>query len=453
MSKNKSLTLLIIVSVLMAIVLTMTFLRFPIGVKDYNSAVGATELDYDMKGGLSYSLTLHDDTEEEVSLDDTQEIVISIKERLDLLGHNTSIIKVIKNADKDVKDYGIRIEVKDTGTTDLDIKTATTFGKVKFFGGTEANPTTEILEDVEVIEDSAYLGQNQDGTHALSLVLTDSGRKAILDAIGDETTYYLRITCGLDGNDEDVNLFNPSSAFDKTLLADNNKELVLSSSSEQSAKQTALLLKHGGIEYRYEIANGGVGVEITSPFGEDVALKSMVAIITIVVVAIALLLVAYRGLGIMSALSFLLFILAETWLLIGVPGIIVNLGSIMGIISAIIVCVYALIYLLQKVKDDFANSEKTAKAAIKKGFADALLPTISLHVISGIVALTLFIFTKGLIKSFAITFGIGIIVSLIATLVFTRMFNALIFPLPKDKERFLRFKRKDSGKKVADQEV
>ena len=45
MSKNKSLTLLIIVSVIMAIVLTMTFLRFPIGVKDYNSAVGATELD------------------------------------------------------------------------------------------------------------------------------------------------------------------------------------------------------------------------------------------------------------------------------------------------------------------------------------------------------------------------------------------------------------------------
>jgi hypothetical protein len=200
MSKKKSITLLIIVSVLMAIVLTMTFLRFPIGVKDYNSAVGATELDYDMKGGLSYSLSLHAETDEEVGLEDTQEMAISIKERLGLLGHNISVVKVLKNTDKDVKDYGIRIEVKDNGSADSDVKTATTFGKVKFFGGTEPDPATEILEDVDVIETSEYLGQTEDGSHALSLVLTDEGRDAILETIGDQATYYLKITCGLDKN-------------------------------------------------------------------------------------------------------------------------------------------------------------------------------------------------------------------------------------------------------------
>lgn len=453
MSKKKSITLLIIISVIMAIVLTMTFLRFPIGVKDYNSAVGAIELDYDMKGGLSYSLSLHQDTEEEVSEEDTQETAISIKERLELLGHTTSIVKVIKSTDKDVKDYGIRIEIKSTDAADSDVKTATTFGKVKFFGGTEPSPTTEILEGVDVIENSEYLGQSEDGSYALSLVFTDAGRKAVLDTIGDQATYYIRITCGLDKKGADVDLFNPSSTFDKSLLADNNKELMLTSSSAQSAKQTALLFKYGGIDYRYDISNGGVGVDITSPFGEDVALKCMVAIITIVAVLVALMLFAYSGLGIMATLSFLLFILAETWLLIGVPGIIVNLGSIIGIISATLVCLYALIYLLQKVKDDFANSEKTAKAAIKKGFADSLIPTINLHVVSGIIALTLFIFTKGVVNSFAITFGIGIIVSLISSLVFTRMFNAIILPLPKDKERFLRFKRNTAGKKPVNEEV
>ena len=206
------------------------------------------------------------------------------------------------------------------------------------------------------------------------------------------------------------------------------------------------MLKYEGITFRYERANDGQGIKINSLFGEDIDLKSMIAIIVIVVIIIALLLIAYRGLGIMSALSFLLFILAETWLLIGVPGIIVNLGSVLGIISATLVCLYALIYLLQKVKDDFAESEKTAKAAIKKGFMDALLPTINMHVVVGVLALLLFIFAKGLVQSFAITFGIGIVVSLISSLVFTRMFNALIFPLPKDKESFLRFKRKAVNK-------
>ena len=452
MSKKKSITLLIIVSVIMAIVLTMTFLRFPMGLKDYNSAVGAVDLDYDMKGGLSYSLTLHTDTEEEVSLEDVQGVANDIKERLEILGHATSNIKVLKNADEDVKDYGLRIEVKDTGSSDSDVKTATTFGELKFFGGAEANPTTEILEGVDVVADSQYLGLYE-GSHTLSLILTDEGRKGILDAIGDQATYYIRIACGLDENGNEIDLFNPQSAFDKTLLSGNNKALTLSSSTAQSAKQTALLLRMGGIEFRYEIANSGVGIAISSPFGEDVGLKTMISIITTVVIVMALLLVAYRGLGVMSALSFLLFILAETWLLIGVPGIVVNLGSILGIISATLVCLYALVYLLQKVKDDFANSEKTAKAAIKKGFFDALLPTINLHVVTGIIALTLFIFTKGLIKSFAITFGIGIAVSLITSLVFTRMFNAIIFPLPKDKEAFLRFKRNTASNQPNDEEV
>ncbi len=457
MSKNKSITLLIIVSVIMAIVLTMTFLRFPMGVKDYNSAVGATELDYDMEGGLSYSLTLHEDTEEEVTLEDTQEVVTSIKERLEILGHNVSVVKVLKNTDKDVKDYGVRIEVKvkdTTDETDEDVLTATKFGELKFFGGTEPSPTTQILEDVDkVIADSQYLGQTEEGAYVVSLVFTDEGRQAILDTIGEEATYYLRITCGLDNDGNDIDLFDPDSTFDPSLFADGNKELMLSSTTAQEAQRKALLFKHGGINVRYEIANGGVGVEITSPFGEYVALKSMIAIIVTVVIAIALLLIAYRGLGIMAALSFLLFILAETWLLIGVPGIVVSLGSIIGIISAILVCAYSLVYLLQKVKDDFANSEKTAKAAIKKGFEDALLPTINLHVVSGILALTLFIFTKGFVKGFAITFGIGIIVSLISSLVFTRMFNALIFPLPKDKEKFLKFKRNNVGKKPSNEEV
>ena len=53
----------------------------------------------------------------------------------------------------------------------------------------------------------------------------------------------------------------------------------------------------------------------------------------------------------------------------------------------------------------------------------------------------LLIFAKGIIKSFAITCGIGIVVSAISALVFTRMFNAVIFPLPKDKEKFLKIKK------------
>jgi preprotein translocase subunit SecD len=62
------------------------------------------------------------------------------------------------------------------------------------------------------------------------------------------------------------------------------------------------------------------------------------------------------------------------------------------------------------------------------------------------IVLTLFIFAKGFVKAFAITCGIGIVVSLLSCLVFTRMFNSLVLPLVKDKEKFLGFEK--LGQKV-----
>jgi hypothetical protein len=52
MGKGKSITLLTIISVLMAFILVMSFARFPVGeVKNYNSLLGAIELDDDLEGG------------------------------------------------------------------------------------------------------------------------------------------------------------------------------------------------------------------------------------------------------------------------------------------------------------------------------------------------------------------------------------------------------------------
>lgn len=443
MSKVKSITLLTIISVIMAIVLTMTFLRFEIGVKDYNSAVGAIELDYDMTGGVYYNLSLNQSEEDQqVSEEQTKEVAKEIGQRLEILGYTTYMVKAVKNTDKDVQDYDIRVEVKNSENSDSDIFAAATYGDVKFYGGTEVNPTTQILEDVDVIEDASYYGAVSEDTYVLTITFTEEGKEKLLEII-DDSVYFLRITCGVDENGEEVALFNSTedNPFDTSYFENDGREIALYTNAPQTAKQMALLLKYGGLDYRYDIANDGKGIAITSAFGQDLALKSMVAIITLIVIVLALMVVVYKGLGIMSALSTLLFILIETWLLIGVPGIVVNLGSIVGIIGAIIVCASSMVALLQKIKGSFENTQKTVKASISKGFKESLLPTINMHVVVGIIGLLLFIFTSGLVKSFAITFGIGTVVSLIATLVFTRMFHTLIFPMVSNKEKFFNVKR------------
>ncbi len=437
MSKGKSITLLTIISVLMSLLLVMTFLRFPIGVKDYNSPIGAIELDYDIAGGVAYTLALNENNEEEIDEQEVQGVVEAIMARLEALGYDTYVVKTLMNTDPYVKDYEIRVEIKNTSSADEDMKAVTAYGELKFYGG-EKEATTEILEDIKVIEDSQYLGQGENG-HVLSLVLTESGTDALLDAIADADTYYLKITCGLDKNNQEIALFN--GTIQKSLFDNGNRELSMNVSSEELANRMALQLREGGIEYRYDILNDGAGVDIQTLYGKNLANKCLVAILTITLVAIIVLLVAYRGLGIIASLSFVLFALALPWLFIGVPGIIVNLGSIIGIITAMLISLYATFMLLQNVKDEYSKSEKTAKASIKKGFRDSLVPTINVHVVSGIIALLLVIFTKGILKGFAITCGIGIVVSAISTLVFTRMFNSIILPLPNNKEKFLKFKK------------
>ena len=448
MSKRKSITLLTIISVFLAIVLTMTFLRFEVGVYDYNSAVGAIELDYDMEGGVYYNLTLNQsDEDQQVSEEQAKEVAEEIGQRLEELGHSSYMVKVIKNTDQDVQDFDIRIEIKNTQYSDLDVFVAAAYGEIKFYGGTESDPETRILEGIDVIEDASYYGSTGDGGYALTVKFTEEGKDALLNLIGN-SVYFLKITCGgANSGYQEIVLFNSGAEnpFDTSAFENNNREIALYSSSPQEARQMVLLFKYGGIDYKYDIGNDGegVGVPITSAFGEDLALKSMVAIITFIALILALMIVIYKGLGIMSALTLLCFILGETWLLIGVPGIIVNLGSIMGIIGATVVCIFALVSLLQKIKDSFENTQKTVKASINKGFREALLPTINMHVVTGIISLLLFIFTSGMVKSFAITFGIGVVVSLITSLVFTRMFNALILPLVKNQEKFFKIKKSE----------
>ena len=59
MKKGKSIALLSILGVIMAALIVLTFVSFPVGeVKTFNSFVGAYEKDYDLDDGYAFTLTL-----------------------------------------------------------------------------------------------------------------------------------------------------------------------------------------------------------------------------------------------------------------------------------------------------------------------------------------------------------------------------------------------------------
>ena len=437
MSKGKSITLLTIISVLLAALLALTFIRFPVGAaKTYTSALGAIQLDYDMEGGVAYTLRLSEDNEEEV--EDISQVIDTIEYRMNALGYSTYSVKAIKSTDKDVLDYEIRIEAKATETVDSDVAVAIATGEVSFYGGTSANPTEQILEDEEVVSGATYNGavSMADGSasYQLTISFTSDAYDYLVDAIKTAkdagNSYYLEIKLG------DTVLLGGTSPINETYFT--NRSLPITSSSEASARQMVLQVASGGLKYEYEIVSAE---EITSPYGENIATNSAIIVGALFILLLAALVVLYKGFGIISALSILAFMLAEVWMLIAVPGIVLSIGGVVGIALALILAVYSISITASRVKQEYVYSDKTVKAAINKGFKQSLVPVISLNVIVGVVALAFFIFATGALRSFAITLGIGAVISVIASLVFARMFTALVLPLVKDKEKFLNVKK------------
>ena len=111
MSKGKATTLLTVISVVLAIWIALTFARFPLGIKNYNSVIGAINLDYDVAGGVSYELT-YDKENENSEVGDIEEVISTLSKRMDMLGYKSYKISAFKDATKDIKDYSIRINLK-----------------------------------------------------------------------------------------------------------------------------------------------------------------------------------------------------------------------------------------------------------------------------------------------------------------------------------------------------
>ena len=443
MKKGKAITLLSIVCVLLAALLVMTFIRFSFGVKDYNSIVGAIDLDYDMEGGISYTLELEEDNDEEIT--DIDKVINTLSSRMEALGYSVYSVKAIKPIVNGVEakdlDYKIRISAKNTGTFTSDIQTVAAYGTVSLLGGESANPSTEILTDVEAIESAEYVGSGFDESNTeifqVGVTFTEEAYDEIIKAIdtatANNTSYYLGIKLG------DNTIMDGSSEITKDAFS--GRTVYITNSSEAGAKQLALQLSTGGLAYKFKGMDKPT--EITAPIGKTGAMMAGITVFALAAISCVMFFVKYKGYGVVATLSLLTFILVETAMMIAIPGIVFSIGGIIGGLFATILCVDGLTMTIKRISEEGSNG-KTVKSAVKTGYKRSLFPILNTNVISAIVALALFALTKGVIRTFAIAFGVGVVVSFLTTVLVARMFTSLLLPLVKNKEKFLNIKREEA---------
>ena len=440
MKKGKSITLLTLIVVIMACLTAMTFIRFNVGSSKYVSVLGAIETDYDISGGTAYTLTTTKDNVNVVNDDNIDDIVDTLKSRMNALGYESYSVKAIKVND----DYEIRIEargdVDDYGDIDdtqlaSDIAVVAAYGEIEFYGDTSSSPSGEdkkILEDIDVIKTAKYSGTyTSDSTtyYQVSIEFTKEGYEALSKLLEENSTYYVKIMLG------DTELLSGSSALSSDYFS--GRTLAITTTTEASAKQAALQIKSGGLKYEFEVSDGE---SISSSYGENVALYSVVAVFSLFVIAIVAFAILYKGYGLVAGLTSLLFMLLYLLMLIAVPGIKLSLGGVIGIIFALILTEDGLMITIKRIIEE-SQRGKMIKPSVKTGFRRSLKPIINSDVVCLVVGLLAFALGGGVITCFGAVFAIGVVLSALSTLLFSRMFMTLILSINGYKYGFLGLKK------------
>ena len=144
----------------------------------------------------------------------------------------------------------------------------------------------------------------------------------------------------------------------------------------------------------------------------------------------------YRLPGLIAAISLCIFISIILALFKLMP-VTLTAAGIAGFIISIGVAVDANVLIFERVKEEL-RSGKTIQDSLKLGFSRAWLSIRDSNISNFITALILFWFGTSLIQGFALTLGMGVVVSLFSAITITRIFLGAVSSIGEGKvARFL----------------
>jgi len=177
------------------------------------------------------------------------------------------------------------------------------------------------------------------------------------------------------------------------------------------AKSLAIQLKAGALPVPIKlISQNNIGATL----GQEAVTKSIVAGLLGLLMVLLFMLVYYRLPGLVAAVALVMYALIALAVYIVVP-VTLTLAGIAGFIISIGMAIDANILIFERMKEEIREG-KTVIAAIDAGFARAWTSIRDSNVSTLITCVILYYFGSGLIRGFAVTLGIGVVVSLFSAI-------------------------------------
>jgi preprotein translocase subunit SecD len=347
----------------------------------------------DLQGGTHVVLEAVDTPEAKVDEDAVQRVVKIIEKRVNEIGLTEPIIQ--RQGDR-------RIIVELPGVKDPE-KAIEMLGKTALLEFQDDSGAT-VMTGKDLKDAKAEIGQNKNNVVALEF--SDDGAKLFADLTAKNVGKHISIL------------------LDKSVLTSpvvnepipNGKAIITGSRTLEEAQNLAILLRSGSLPVKVNVME----MRTVGPtLGQDSKDKSKVAFAIGIGTIIVFMLVFYRLSGFVVTVALVLYVMM---LLLGLKMLnaTLTLPGIAGLILSIGMAVDANVLIFERFKEEYRGG-KTLRAAMDAGFSRAFATIIDSHLTSLIAAVVLFFLGAAPIKGFAITLGLGIVLSLFTAITITRI--------------------------------
>ncbi|MDR1702849.1 MAG: protein translocase subunit SecD [Sporomusaceae bacterium] len=352
----------------------------------------------DLQGGTHVLLEAFDTAEAKVDDDAVNRVVKILERRINELGLTEPIIQ--RQGEK-------RIIIELPGIKDPE-KAIEMLGKTALLEFKDESGTT-VLTGKDLKDARAVIEQNKQVL--VSIEFTDEGGNKFANVTAQNVGKKIAIL--LDNN----MLTNP--VVQEPIAG--GKATISGSRTVEEAEQLAILLRSGALPVRVDVLETRM---VGPSLGEDSKSRSMQAFVIGIVLIVVFMLLFYVASGFVANIALLLYVMILLFVLKSLNATL-TLPGIAGIILSVGMAVDANVLIFERFKEEF-RSGKTLRAAMDAGFNRAYVTIVDANLTTLLVALVLFVLGSGAVKGFAVTLGLGIIISMFTAIFVTRYILKLL---------------------------
>ena len=363
----------------------------------------------DLQGGTHVVLEAEDTDAAKVNDDAMNRVKTIMEKRVNALGLTEPVIQ---------REGERRMIIELPGVKDPDAAIKT-IGKTAMLEFKDEEGNT-VLTGTDLKDAQAATNQ-QNGQNVVNLEFTDEGAKKFADVTSKNVGRTISIL--LDG---------------EVLTAPNVREPILGGKAEISGQKTleeaqnlAIVLRSGALPVKVNI----IETRTVGPtLGQDSKDKSEFAFVIGIGAVLLFMIAFYRMSGFIADIA----LMAYTIMLLGILYLMdatLTLPGVAGIILSIGMAVDANVLIFEHFKEEYQIQGKTLRMAMDSGFKRAFTTIFDSNITTIIAAAVLFFLGTGTIRGFAITLGLGTLLSMFTAITVSQyllklMINSKLFENP-----------------------